>query len=282
LAGAANIHLERIIAGERARAVRRMAILRLCAGAAGVLMAFGYGVLGGDEGFRGQLLPSVVYLAIAVALVAWGRWHPKGSRLMGLSVALVDVPLVTLINYAGLNARDPRFILGGIGLFGAVVTGAALTLSRAVVACTCVASLIGGALIYLSLDAPASEHVVIAVAPILSAGFCFFLVSRLQRLVEESRRDDLLGKYILGERLGTGGMAEVFRATYAPEGGFERQVAVKRVLPAYAADAAFIERFRREAELTAQLVHPTSCRCSTSAAIARRTFSRWSSSTACR
>jgi serine/threonine-protein kinase len=51
-------------------------------------------------------------------------------------------------------------------------------------------------------------------------------------------------------------MAEVFTAIYSPEGGFERRVAVKRVLPAHAGDENFVALFRREAELGAQLAHP--------------------------
>jgi serine/threonine-protein kinase len=61
------------------------------------------------------------------------------------------------------------------------------------------------------------------------------------------------------ERLGAGGMAEVFRATYSPEGGFEKIVAVKRVLPRIAATAdgeRFLTMFREEARLGSQLSHP--------------------------
>ena len=50
--------------------------------------------------------------------------------------------------------------------------------------------------------------------------------------------------------------ASIFEATYSPEGGFERRVAVKRVLPAYSSDRSFLELFRREAEVGAQLAHP--------------------------
>ncbi|QSQ19153.1 serine/threonine protein kinase [Pyxidicoccus parkwayensis] len=70
------------------------------------------------------------------------------------------------------------------------------------------------------------------------------------------RQQELLGRYFLHERLGAGGMAEVFRATYSPEGGIEKTVAVKRILPAYAEDEQFIALFRREAELGAILQHP--------------------------
>jgi serine/threonine protein kinase len=51
-------------------------------------------------------------------------------------------------------------------------------------------------------------------------------------------------------------MAEVFRATCSPERGFEKQVAVKRVLPAYADNEEFLSLFRREAELGSLLIHP--------------------------
>jgi serine/threonine-protein kinase len=53
-----------------------------------------------------------------------------------------------------------------------------------------------------------------------------------------------------------GGMAEVFRATYSPEGGFQKIVALKRVLPQFAQDDAFIAMFRAEAALCSQFSHP--------------------------
>ena len=67
---------------------------------------------------------------------------------------------------------------------------------------------------------------------------------------------DVLGKYLLHERIGAGGMAEVFRASYSPEGGFEKTVAVKKILPAYAGDQNFLTLFREEAALCSRLNHP--------------------------
>src|SRR5215467_3345875 len=61
------------------------------------------------------------------------------------------------------------------------------------------------------------------------------------------------GRYVLGEVLGTGGMATVWRATDEVLG---REVAVKVLSPHYAADAAFMARFEREARHAAQLSHP--------------------------
>jgi serine/threonine protein kinase/Tfp pilus assembly protein PilF len=62
-----------------------------------------------------------------------------------------------------------------------------------------------------------------------------------------------LGKYRLIERLGRGGMAEVYRA-YQPR--LERDVAVKVMLGYLAEDEKFIGRFEREAKAVAALRHP--------------------------
>ncbi|MDB4973202.1 MAG: serine/threonine protein kinase [Myxococcaceae bacterium] len=63
------------------------------------------------------------------------------------------------------------------------------------------------------------------------------------------------GKYYLLDRVNTGGMAEVFRAKAFGVEGFERIVAVKRILPSIAADTDFITMFIDEAKLAVQLNH---------------------------
>jgi len=64
-----------------------------------------------------------------------------------------------------------------------------------------------------------------------------------------------LGKYEMVRRLGGGGMAEVFLARTIGVEGFARPVAIKRVLPSYAADATFAKMFVGEAQITARLRH---------------------------
>src|SRR5690606_33321777 len=71
-----------------------------------------------------------------------------------------------------------------------------------------------------------------------------------------TRSRELFGKYRLEEEIAAGGMGIVYRATYCPEGGFERPVALKRIHPHLARDVSFVEAFRREAELCARLGHP--------------------------
>ena len=61
------------------------------------------------------------------------------------------------------------------------------------------------------------------------------------------------GRYKLTERIGIGGMAEVYRAEDTVLG---RVVAVKVMLPQYAADNEFTERFRQEAASAANLQNP--------------------------
>ena len=62
-----------------------------------------------------------------------------------------------------------------------------------------------------------------------------------------------LGKYRLIERLGRGGMAEVYKA-YQPR--LDRYVAVKLMHGYLAEDEGFVERFQREAKAIAALHHP--------------------------
>lgn len=65
-----------------------------------------------------------------------------------------------------------------------------------------------------------------------------------------------LGKYRLLERIGRGGMAEVLLAQVEGPGGFQKKLAIKRILPNFASDAEFVRMFLDEARLAALLNHP--------------------------
>jgi len=65
-----------------------------------------------------------------------------------------------------------------------------------------------------------------------------------------------LGDYVVGERLGSGGMAEVYEAERVGAHGFRKRVALKRILPRAAGDRAFKSMFVEEAKLVAGLDHP--------------------------
>ncbi|HEU0029911.1 MAG TPA: serine/threonine-protein kinase [Kofleriaceae bacterium] len=63
-------------------------------------------------------------------------------------------------------------------------------------------------------------------------------------------------RYQLGDRLGAGGMAEVFRGTMVGAEGFARPVAVKRVLPGFSTVPQFASMFVQEAQIASRLSHP--------------------------
>jgi serine/threonine protein kinase len=65
--------------------------------------------------------------------------------------------------------------------------------------------------------------------------------------------DLLNNRYLLEERLGTGGMAVVYRAR---DQMLERSVAIKILRENYSSDPAFQERFRQEARAAGNLSHP--------------------------
>lgn len=63
------------------------------------------------------------------------------------------------------------------------------------------------------------------------------------------------GRYVLGDLLGRGGMAEVFAGHVMGDHGFQKPVAIKRLLPELANDKVFVERLIQEAKLLVGLQH---------------------------
>jgi eukaryotic-like serine/threonine-protein kinase len=67
------------------------------------------------------------------------------------------------------------------------------------------------------------------------------------------------GKYTLVAKLATGGMAEIFLARLQGDGGFEKLVCIKRILPHLAKDQHFVQMFLDEARVAARISHPNVC-----------------------
>jgi serine/threonine protein kinase len=72
----------------------------------------------------------------------------------------------------------------------------------------------------------------------------------------ESIAVESFGPYEVYERLGMGGMASVHRAKKRGPAGFERTVALKRMLSHLTEDRGFVESFVREAKVASLLAHP--------------------------
>ncbi len=68
--------------------------------------------------------------------------------------------------------------------------------------------------------------------------------------------DEPFGKYRLQKRLAFGGMAEIFLASLRGVEGFAKRVVLKRILPQFSSDPAFIQMFIDEAVVAGRLSHP--------------------------
>lgn len=79
--------------------------------------------------------------------------------------------------------------------------------------------------------------------------------------IDDWSADELIpfGKYMLLDRISGGGTSAVYRANVRGEAGFERLVAIKRILPHMAGDPEFVKTFVREAKTVARLTHSNIC-----------------------
>jgi TonB family protein len=71
-----------------------------------------------------------------------------------------------------------------------------------------------------------------------------------------SRDPDKFGQYQILERIGSGGMAELYKARRSGVEGFQKIVAIKKILPHLADNEEFLAMFADEAKLAAHLNHP--------------------------
>jgi len=77
-----------------------------------------------------------------------------------------------------------------------------------------------------------------------------------EAIKEEEPADGVkFGQYVLTEKIATGGMAEVWKARMRGVEGFQKIVAIKKILPHLSDNQDFIEMFVDEAKLAAQLNH---------------------------
>src|SRR3989338_4744959 len=63
------------------------------------------------------------------------------------------------------------------------------------------------------------------------------------------------GKFFLTEKIAIGGMAEIYKAKTFGVDGFEKLLAIKKILPHFSADKEFISMLTDEAKLAVRLSH---------------------------
>ncbi len=110
----------------------------------------------------------------------------------------------------------------------------------------------------LSADAtrghgPELFWVTMAVWMASAAAFAIHGSHRIEILRQEASEARKLGQYVLKQRLGSGGMGEVYLAEHVL---LRRPCAVKVIRPERAGDARELQRFEREVRTTASLTHP--------------------------
>ena len=72
----------------------------------------------------------------------------------------------------------------------------------------------------------------------------------------QQHKPERFGRYVLLDRIGMGGMAEVFRAVMPGAQGFRQTFVVKRILAERARATDFVDMFVQEARIGSLLNHP--------------------------
>ncbi len=96
----------------------------------------------------------------------------------------------------------------------------------------------------------ASDNILMLILGTISTIYGTHIINTLRREAFEARQ---LNQYQLRERLGSGGMGEVYLAEHQL---LKRPCAVKLIRPEKAGDALALRRFEREVRATARLSHP--------------------------
>jgi tRNA A-37 threonylcarbamoyl transferase component Bud32 len=174
-----------------------------------------------DDPMMAQLTVKNVAILTAVLILTYGLYVPKTWRRAALVVGpLALLPYVTL---AVLYLRHPEAMRWlGCGWK------------------------IDGTPRFLLFGFDAMTLTILAVG----ATFGARAISRLRRQVAEARQ---LGQYRLRQRIGVGGMGEVYLAEHQL---LKRPCALKLIRPDSVADPRSLVRFEREVRLTATLSHP--------------------------
>ena len=131
----------------------------------------------------------------------------------------------------------------------------------------------GGLRVLVGVAAPAStpgglplpwSAIVILASGVAFAAVLFVVLGRhperapVAALVPEPAADGpaTIGRYTIVERIGQGGMADIYAAVTTGDGNFRRPVVIKRLRPALSIDPNAVAQFCDEANLLAALHHP--------------------------
>ena len=204
------------------------------------------------------LLAASLYLAVGLTLFFLARTTSRLDPLLPWALPLFDVPLVAFTQH--LRLSEGALALGVVATSACLNLGfvvmASLSLSTRVVVVTSLCALASFSSLAFTNGLDARELDLALAAFVVTATLVAWSTSRFLPLAIELRRQAWAGRYKVGRRVGAGGMAEVFEATLQREDGLERKVALKRILPAFAARDDMQQLFLRELELASLMSHP--------------------------
>ncbi len=216
-----------LLSGRRQFSLPRLEALELgVIGTAAAIIGFGQYRLMLEESLRddrmmAQLVMKNIVLITAVLILTYGLYVPKSWRRAALIAGpLALMPFAILL---ALYVGNPQ-AMGWLGRGWRQSDTARAAL--------------------FSFDAMLLSIVAFAVT------FGAHTMTRLRRQVAEAKQ---FGQYRLRERIGSGGMGEVYLAEHQL---LKRPCALKLIRPEDVADPNALERFEREVQITATLSHP--------------------------
>ena len=219
-------------------------------------------------------LPSRVFHVAATAILGGIAWWLRRRKARFVLLEVVDTGAILLVSLL-LDLNAGLYPMRAVSVFNlALVTGLVAIVRAVVVPSTAtrtlalglLASAVAFAVFFLSAFHPAwpvvqrqdpewplpyqlASFVLWLGACVATATMASRVIYRLRREVRAARQ---LGQYVVGDKLGEGGMGLVYRATHAL---LRRETALK-LLPPDRVDPAAIQRFECEVVLTARLRHP--------------------------
>lgn len=212
-------------------------------------------------------LVEILGIASSALLFLYARYSGHGSQTktdVGLACMVFNAFLIALLNSWVTPPVFTAFHLSWITILILVVSMIAPTIPRKMLAASMVAASMDPLGVWLAhlrgAPTPSALATVIMFLPNYACAIVAVLSSRvLQGLERQIRKAREMGSYQLVERLGQGGMGEVWRAQHRL---LARSAAIKLVRPevlgaSTEAEAKLIlRRFEREAQATASLSSP--------------------------
>jgi serine/threonine-protein kinase len=185
-----------------------------------------------------SLTPVIAYSAWGGTVLLAGAWQRIVTDPVGLAIGKTNPWALMAVAYGVLipNTWRRSATMVGLILLAGLLPDLFVVLGHGVPG--------GPAFLYLTTKA-----LWLGVAGAIAV-YGSYRIEVLREEVLEARR---LGQYLLKQRLGAGGMGEVYLAEHVL---LRRPCAIKVIRPVYAGDAANLRRFEREVQTTATLTHP--------------------------